>query len=27
MLGEKICISPIQAVVDGMSVRPVLEMI
>jgi len=25
--GEKICTSPIQAVVDGMSVRPVLEMI
>ena len=27
MPGEKICTSPIQAVVDGMSVRPVLEMI
>ena len=25
--GEKICTSPIQAVVDGMSVLPVLEMI
>lgn len=25
--GEKICISPIQAVVDGMAVRPVVEMI
>ena len=25
--GERICTSPIQAVVDGMSVRPVLEMI
>ena len=25
--GEKICTSPIQAVVDGMSVRPVLDMI
>ena len=25
--GEKICTSPIQAVVDGMSVRPVLAMI
>ena len=27
MPGEKICTSPIQAVVDGMSVRPVLEII
>ena len=25
--GERICISPIQAVVDGMSVQPVVEMI
>ena len=25
--GEKICISPIQAVVDGMAVQPVLELI
>lgn len=25
--GERICISPIQAVVDGMSVQPVLEVI
>lgn len=25
--GERICISPIQAVVDGMAVRPVVEMI
>ena len=25
--GEKICISPIQAVVDGMAVQPVLEFI
>ena len=25
--GERICISPIQAVVDGMAVLPVVEMI
>ena len=27
LAGERICISPIQAVVDGMSVQPVMEMI
>jgi hypothetical protein len=25
--GERICISPIQAVVDGMSVQPIQEFI
>jgi hypothetical protein len=25
--GERICISPIQAVVDGMSVQPIQELI
>ena len=25
--GERICISPIQAVVDGMAVQPVVEVI
>ena len=25
--GERICISPIQAVVDGMAVQPVIEVI
>jgi hypothetical protein len=25
--GERVCISPIQAVVDGMAVQPILELI